>query len=735
MRGKLVGLFGVVLLALVCLLARITYINATSGSKYTRQVLTQAQQSYENNIIPAKRGNIYDRNGNLLATSNKVYNVILDCKTVNSDVEYVEPTIRALTTVLGLDEQDIRSRLTDSDTKNSQYQILKKELSMDEKKAFEDYITVTEDSALSESEKAEREKVKGVWFEEDYLRTYPFNDLACDTIGFTLSRDVADVGIESYYNSTLMGTDGRQYGYVSSNSNVEQTIIEPTDGQNVVLSLDVGVQQIVEKYVNGFKKRMGAKNIGVIVEDPNTGEILAMDGGDRYDLNEPRDMSDVYSEEEIKAMNDAETVDALNAMWGNFCVTDAYEPGSVVKPIVMAGALEKGAISDTDTLDCDGGESFGANGDTYIKCAVWPNAHGTQTLREVIANSCNDGMMQIAAKMGAEQFIKSQSLFNFGTRTGIDLPNEGTGIIHTLDTMGETELACSAFGQGYTCTMLQEINAMCSVINGGYYYQPHLATEIQDNNGNTVRTIEPVLLKQTISSDISADIRSYMEASVLEGTSAHSKVQGYSSGGKTGTAEKLPRGNGKYLVSFIGFAPVDEPQVVIYVVIDEPNAEEQADSKYPQYIAQGILSELLPYLNIEPDEAEDGVIPETELWEGFDGVLEDVSGSNVDEAGNLVDAEGNLIDMEGNRIDEKGYLLNDDGEHILNDNGEYVMSENLEALEEEGGDTAVQDSGNSMSEDSVSNPDAPEPPENDEDPIIGNDMESEGLTNEEAGLE
>ena len=735
MRGKLVGLFGVVLLALVCLLARITYINATSGSKYTRQVLTQAQQSYENNIIPAKRGNIYDRNGNLLATSNKVYNVILDCKTVNSDVEYVEPTIRALTTVLGLDEQDIRSRLTDSDTKNSQYQILKKELSMDEKKAFEDYITVTEDSALSESEKAEREKVKGVWFEEDYLRTYPFNDLACDTIGFTLSRDVADVGIESYYNSTLMGTDGRQYGYVSSNSNVEQTIIEPTDGQNVVLSLDVGVQQIVEKYVNGFKKRMGAKNIGVIVEDPNTGEILAMDGGDRYDLNEPRDMSDVYSEEEIKAMNDAETVDALNAMWGNFCVTDAYEPGSVVKPIVMAGALEKGAISDTDTLDCDGGESFGANGDTYIKCAVWPNAHGTQTLREVIANSCNDGMMQIAAKMGAEQFIKSQSLFNFGTRTGIDLPNEGTGIIHTLDTMGETELACSAFGQGYTCTMLQEINAMCSVINGGYYYQPHLATEIQDNNGNTVRTIEPVLLKQTISSDISADIRSYMEASVLEGTSAHSKVQGYSSGGKTGTAEKLPRGNGKYLVSFIGFAPVDEPQVVIYVVIDEPNAEEQADSKYPQYIAQGILSELLPYLNIEPDEAEDGVIPETELWEGFDGVLEDVSGSNVDEAGNLVDAEGNLIDMEGNRIDEKGYLLNDDGEHILNDDGEYVMSENLEALEEEGGDTAVQDSGNSMSEDSVSNPDAPEPPENDEDPIIGNDMESEGLTNEEAGLE
>lgn len=730
------GLFGVVLLALVCLLARITYINATNGNKYSRQVLSQAQQRYESNVLPARRGDIYDRNGNILATSNKVYNVILDCKTVNSDKDYIEPTIRALTTVLGLDETDIRSRLEDSSTKESQYQILKKELSMDQKKEFENYTTVTEDSDLSDSEKAERQNVKGVWFEEDYLRSYPFGALACDTIGFTLARDVADVGIESYYNSTLMGTDGRQYGYVSSNSSVEQTIIEPTDGENIVTSLDVGAQQIVEKYVNGFNKRMGAKNIGVIVEDPNTGEIIAMDGGDRYNLNEPRDMSNVHSEEEIKAMNDEETVDALNAMWNNFCVTDAYEPGSVVKPIVMAGALEKGAISDTDNFECDGGQSFGANGDTYIKCAVWPNAHGSEGLREVIANSCNDGMMQIAARMGAEQFIKAQSLFNFGTRTGIDLPNEGTGIIHTTDTMGETELACSAFGQGYTCTMIQEINAMCSVINGGYYYQPHLVTEIQDSNGNTVKNVEPVLLKQTISSDISANIRSYMEASVQEGTSTHSKVQGYSSGGKTGTAEKLPRGNGKYLVSFIGFAPVEEPQVVIYVAIDEPNAEEQADSKYPQYVAQGILSELLPYLNIEPDEAEDGIIPETELWEGFNGVLEDVSGSNVDEAGNLVDAEGNLIDMEGNRVDEKGYLLNENGEHILNDNGEYVMSENLETFSDE--QTAAEpsaDADNSMSEDAVSNPDAPEPLENDEDPIIGNDMESEGITNEEAGLE
>ena len=681
MRGKLVGLFAVVILALVCLLGRITYINATSGTKYKKRVLLQAQQSYQSSVLPAKRGNIYDCNGNLLATSQKVYTVILDCKEVNDEKhDYVDATVKALVDVLGIDEDDIRKKLTDPATSSSQYQILKKQITMDQKKAFEEYASPGEDSGLSEKELEERANVQGVWFEEDYLRIYPFDELACDTIGFTLSRETADAGLEGYYNSTLMGTDGRQYGYINDESDAEQTIMEPVTGESIETSLDVGAQQIVEKYVNGFKASMGAKNIGVIVMRPSTGEIIAMDGGDRYDLNNPRDMSQVYSQEEIDKMSDEETVTALNAMWGNFCVTDAFEVGSVVKPIVMAGALEKGKISATDTFSCDGGETFGANGDTYIKCAVWPDAHGTETLSEVIANSCNDGMMQIAAKMGTEAFLKAQSLFNFGSRTGIDLPNEGAGVIHTTETMGETELACSAFGQGFTCTMLQEINAMCSVINGGYYYQPHLVTAVKDSSGGTVRTINPVLLKQTISSDISADIRSYMQASVQEGTSRTSKVEGYSSGGKTGTAEKLPRGNKKYIVSFITFAPVENPQVLMYVAVDEPNAEEQADSKYPQYIAQGILSELLPYLNVTPDESEDGTIPKTELWEGFKG--------------NLVDASGNTVDVNVGTDDE--------------------------------GDL----------KEAISDTNVPEPPEDsEEDAEQDNDMESEGLTNEEAGLD
>lgn len=712
MRRKLVGMFIAVLLALVGLTLRITYINAVSGDMYKKQVLTQTQQQYGSQVLQSKRGDIYDRNGNVLATSNKVYNVILDCKSVNEKEEYAEPTIRALKEVLGIDEELVRDKLTSEETKNSQYQILKKNISMEEKKNFESYITVSEDSDLTEAEQKERKNVKGIWFEEDYLRVYPFESLACDTVGFTFDHDTADWGLEGYYNSTLTGVDGRSYGYFNQNSDVEQTIIEPTNGKSIVSTLDIGAQQIVEECVDAFKEVMGAKNIGVIVENPKTGEILAMDGGDRYDLNHPRDMSSIYTEAEIKAMNDEQTVEALNGMWSNYCVTENFEPGSVVKPIVMASALQIGAIQENDQFVCDGFQKFGE--DTKINCAV-TEGHGTENLTQVIANSCNDAMMQIGAKMGIEEFTKSQALFNFGTRTGIDLPNEGTGIVHQKDNMTEVDLAVSSFGQGFTCTMIQEINALCSVINGGYYYQPHVVSQILDSDGGVIKNIAPTLEKQTVSSSISADIRSYMEDSVLEGTSHYSKVNGYSSGGKTGTAEKYPRGNGKYLVSFIGFAPVDDPQVVIYVVIDEPKAEDQATSSYPQYVAQAILSKLLPYLNIEPDEAEDGVVPQTELWEKFQGHLE---GGDILITQDVYDADGNELTFD----------------QLYDKNGDFIPQKLYDA---QGNliDTSHETEGDYV-EDGVSNPDAPTPPEGEETITeMGNDMESDGITNEEAEME
>lgn len=619
MSKKLVGLFLAVILALVGLAVRITYINATEGEQYSRIVLSQAQQQYESRTIAFKRGDIVDRNGTVLATSERVYNLILDCLVVNdvtqdaegNDVQkYVEPTVKALVEVLGMDEEDIRSRLESDETKNSQYQVLATNLSIEEKTKFEEYLDVEseENEDLTEDEILERQNVKGVWFEEDYQRVYPLNSLACDLIGFTYSDNEADWGIEGYYSSVLNGTDGRQFGYLNSDADVEQTIIPAQDGNNVVSTIDVNIQQIIRDALETFEAEMAggpngdqaAKNVGAVVMDPNSGEILGMDSSGWYDLNNPRDLSSFYTQEEIDAMDDEATVEALNAIWRNFCISDAYEPGSTVKPMTVAAALETASISTSDNFYCDGYQMV-AN--QRIRCSVYPDSHGDQTLEETLAHSCNDAMMQIGADMGADTFLRYQDLFNFGSKTGIDLPGENTGILHTTDSMGEAELATSSFGQGFTCTMVQEAAAFCSVINGGYYYKPHVVSSITDSSGAVVETIDSVVERQVISSSVSDTVREYL-GSVLEsgGTGTAAKVEGYSMGGKTGTAQKIPRDAGTYLVSYIGFAPLDDPQVVVYVVVDEANSDNQSNSAYAQSIAKNIFTELLPYMNIFPDE-------------------------------------------------------------------------------------------------------------------------------------
>ena len=613
---KLVWLFGIVVLAFVGLGIRITVINASQGKQYSKQVLSQSQQKYDSRVIPFKRGDITDRNGVVLATSEKVYKVILDCKVVNTKEEYVEPTIKALVDVLGLDEETIQEKLEDETTKSSQYQILQSNVSINQKKAFEDYTDVSSDEAketLTKEEIAERSNVKGVWFEEDYRRVYPLNSTASHLVGFTYTGDTADWGIEGYYSSTLNGVNGRQFGYYNSDDDVEQTIIDPVNGNSVQSTIDLNIQQVVEKYIdkfmtgmaNGPRGEQGAANVGVVVANPKNGEILAMATDSPYNLNNPRDLTPYYSDEEIKQMKDKDDgtmLEALYGIWQNYCISDAFEPGSTVKPLTIGAALDADVVQPTDTFVCDGYQKFG---DTMIRCSIYPRAHGTETLSDLIKHSCNDGLMQIGALLGPEEFLKYQKIFNFGSTTGIDLPGEATGILHSEENLssGSTELASASFGQGYTCTMIQEIAAICSAINGGYYYQPHVVSKIMNEDGDVIKDIQPVVTKQTVSSDVSALIRQYMGA-VMEsdGTGATAKVDGYSMGGKTGTAQKYPREDKKYLVSFIGFAPLDDPQVVVYVVLDEPNAESQADSLYAQYLYKGIMTEILPYLNIFQDE-------------------------------------------------------------------------------------------------------------------------------------
>ncbi len=613
MRTKLVGLFAIVILAFVGLAIRITVINAQDGDAYKKKVLTQSQQQYSSKTIPFKRGDILDTNGTVLATSEKVYNLILDCKVVNTKAEYAEPTIAALKKYFGVDESNVRGRLTSEKTKNSQYQILQKEVTIEQKKAFEAYVSPEgeDKEKLTSEQLEERKKVKGVWFEETYKRIYPLNSLACDVIGFTYDGTTADWGIEGYYGSVLNGTNGRQYGYITEDDTTQQTIIEPKDGSTVVSAIDANIQKIVEEKIaylwkalsNGPNGSDGAANIGVVVQNPKSGEILAMASSKPYDLNLPRDLSLFYSEEELALMSEDKMLEKLQEIWQNYCISTPFEPGSTFKPMTIASALDSDDVSEEAVFLCDGYEKFG---DSMIKCSVYPRRHGEQTLADALKNSCNDALMQIGAALGAKQFLQYQKNFSFGSRTGIDLPGEASGIIFTEDSMGVTELASSSFGQGFTCTMLQEINAFSACINGGYLYKPSVMKEIISNTGAVEQSFEPTVVRQVVSSEVSDLVREYLgTVTASDGTGKYAKVNGYSMGGKTGTAQKMGTANkGKYLVSFIGFAPLNDPEVVVYVVVDEPNAASQADSRYPQWLAREIMQELLPYMNIFPDEEE-----------------------------------------------------------------------------------------------------------------------------------
>lgn len=623
MQVKLMVLFAFVLFILVALNIRIAYINVKSGDTYTRQVLSQKQ--YDSQTIPYRRGEIQDRNGNVLARSEKVYNVILDCYEINSDEDYLEPTIRAVVAAFGnssstedaekkITDEKVRSIITSEDNADSRYYVLKKLISSDEKKTFEDSVS-TSAEGLSDAQIEERSNVKGVWFEETYKREYLMNTLASGVIGFSNSLNQGSAGAEAYYDDVLNGTNGREYGYLNTDSELERTVIEPVHGNNLVLTLDVNIQQIVEKYIAQFDEEhadgpnseelngKGSKTTGVIVADPKTGEILAMATNHSYDLNNPQDLSDLYTDAEMSALSQTEEgqkelSDALADKWSNFCVSQDFEPGSTFKPVTVSSALESGALTGDETFYCDGGEFVT---DTQINCDnVY--GHGEETLSQVIENSCNDALMQIAFKMGISDFCKYQELFNFGSRTGIDLPNESSGTVYSENNMHEVELATSSFGQSLTCTMVQELAAFSAVINGGYYYKPHVVGQITNSDGGVVKNVEPILMRQPISARSSSMLRDYLEATVSEGTGKKARVPGYRVGGKTGTAEKYPRGNGKYLVSFIGAVPMDDPQLVVYVIIDEPNVEDQSTGGYAMTIAQKIMMEVLPYLNIPQTE-------------------------------------------------------------------------------------------------------------------------------------
>ncbi len=633
MKSKLVVFFGILLACLCALIGRLMYIEYHNGEEYKKQVLSK--QDYDSQLIPYQRGDIIDANGTVLATSIAVYNVILDCTVMTAEQENVEPTLKALLDCFPeLKESDLRAYATENPKRP--YIKLLKGLSYDK---IQDFVNL-QNEVNDDGDKV-NPMIKGVWFETEYKRTYPYGSLACDVIGFTSAGDVGTTGLENYYDDELNGVNGRIYGYLNSDSDYEKTVIAAKNGNSIVISIDENVQSIVESkilefneaYKNHYRENEdGAENIAVVIQNPNTGEIIAMASYPNFDLSNPRDLSSYYSEEEILAMSDEDMYDALNKIWQNFCVTNTYEPGSVQKPFTVACGLETGKVKEDMTFLCNGYELFGG-GKVKVTC-VKKEGHGMETVCGALSDSCNDALMQMSYLIGKDIFLDYQSIFGFGQKTGIDLPGEAytASLMYTKENITPVDLATNSFGQNYNCTMIQMVTAFSSLVNGGKYYQPHLLKKIVDFNGNVVSTAEPVLLKETVSKSTSDLIREYLYDTVSSGTAKSAKVDGYSMGGKTGTAQKLPRDAGNYLVSFMGFVPYENPQLVIYCIVDTPNTDSnsQAHSTFAQNIVREILEEALPYLNIFPDEELTGVnknknikgevvVPGTESQTGNEG--------------------------------------------------------------------------------------------------------------------
>ncbi len=588
MQRKLVMLFMAVILAFVILIGRITWINVTRGSSYTKLVLDQ--QNYDSRVIAYKRGDIVDRNGTKIATSERVYNVILDVSVMTDKKEYIEPTKEVLKECFGIEGSTVDELI---ETKpDSQYEIMAEGIS---------YETAQKFNAI-DSDDENYPNVRGIWLEDDYTRTYPYGSMASDVIGFTYDGNQGAIGIENAYNSILNGTDGREYGYFDTESSVERTVKPARNGDTVVSTIDVTLQNIVEDCILEFNQELessgknGSKNTAVIIMDPNTGEILAEASYPNFDLNSPRDLSDLYPDDTWEGMSEDEQVEAMNNLWRNFCVSDAYEPGSTTKPFTIAAGLESGALKGDESYYCGGAKQVL---DTEIKCAH-KEGHGTESIQDALANSCNVALMDIALDMGKENFTRYQHIFGFGEYTGIDLPGEAAteALLYSVDDMSDVDLATNSFGQNFNVTMTQMISAFCSLINGGYYYEPHIVKQIQDEEGSIIETKNPVLLRKTVSTETSNMLKQYMKAVMDYGTGQKAQVDGYEIAGKTGTAEKLPRGNGKYLLSYIGFAPLDNPEVAIYVVVDEPNTYAQDNTSLVLKLSKAIMEEAFPYLGV-----------------------------------------------------------------------------------------------------------------------------------------
>lgn len=586
MKEKLFITFIIVMVLLTVVVVNTIRISVVDGSDYS--ILVLSQQDKTSKVLPFKRGDILDRNGNVLAISTKVYNLVLDPVVILKDKKYLEPTVNALVENFDLEREDLINTINEKST--SSYVVKLKKLTYEQIQNFSKLL----------DDKDNNPYIKGVWFEDEYLRNYPYSSLGASTIGYIDSGNVGACGIEKYYSDTLNGVNGRKYGFVNED-NAMETIIKPAkDGNTVVSTIDMNMQKIVEDKIHLWVEQYHPQNVAVIVADPNNGEILAMSSSkNEFDLNKPRDLTKYYTQEQIDAMSDEEAVANMSQIWRNYCVSDTYEAGSTIKPFTVAAALEEGVVSKDQSFVCDGAQLVGG---WTIHCHK-RSGHGAVSLAQSIMYSCNDALMQIASLIGKDKFCNYQEKFGFGLKTGVDLPSEtsAAGLLYTPETMDDSSLATNSFGQNFNVTMMQMTAGFSALINGGNYYQPHVVKQIVNAEGAVVENVDKKLIRQIVSEDTSAFLRQALRDTVVAGTGTKASVAGYEVAGKTGTAQITGRRDEEaYVLSFMGYAPYDDPEILCYVIVDQPDVPDKSSSSYASLLFSEIMTEILPYSGVYP---------------------------------------------------------------------------------------------------------------------------------------
>lgn len=613
---------------------RLTYLTTIQSSELQESAV---DLQLADTTVSAKRGTIYDANGNVLAESASVWQVVMSPVNFKNDKQR-QAAAKGLSEIFDLEYNDV----LDDTKQQSHYVVVKRRIESDEReKVLELIDTLKKDYSCSGV----------IQLLDDYKRYYPKNSLASSVIGFTGSDDQGLEGIEYEYDSYLSGTPGRIITAQNARGTdmpfrYEQNV-ESEDGNNVYLTIDETIQSICEKYMQKGVEDNNVLNKGVcIAMDVNTGAILAMVTTDGYDLNNPYELS-AKDKKKIKStpkkkQAEAESA-ALSNMWRNKAVADTYMPGSVFKMCVASAALEENLVNEKTSFTCTG--SILVEGET-IHCSNIAG-HGTQNFVEVISNSCNPAFIQIGQMLGAGKFRQYYQGFGFSDKTGIDLPGEAEDSFWKEGKMGGVDLAVASFGQNFSITPIQMITACAAVSNGGYVVQPHVVSKITDSKGNVIKTVDKKVKRQVISDDTSKKMNEYLEYNTERQGAAAGYISGYKVAGKTGTTEK--RGVTKfessfsedYISSFCGYAPADDPQIAMLVFFDTPDGDAYYGSQVSSPVFINIMSEVLPYLDVKTSYTDEEL--------GYvDASAGDYTGVSVDEAKTAVEADGFTATVKGN---------------------------------------------------------------------------------------